>query len=190
MANDPAVVLLFSGKRKSGKDYVVAELKKLLGDSICEIIRLSGPLKKQYALEHGLDFEKLLDSSSYKEKYRKSMIAWGEAKRKEDPEFFCSLATKDACRPIWIISDARRRTDMKYFCERYQVIHVRIQASEETRKLRGWSFDPGVDDAESECDLDKETVDVFVENDGDTQTLENALSGLMRLAQSALSGKN
>ena len=81
MANVVAVVLLFSGKRKSGKDYVVAELSKLLGEEKCEVLRLSAPLKKQYALEHDLDFEKLLDSSIYKEKFRKSMIEWGELKR-------------------------------------------------------------------------------------------------------------
>ena len=33
------------------------------------IIRLSGPLKECYARDHGLDFEKMLSASDYKEKY-------------------------------------------------------------------------------------------------------------------------
>ena len=33
------------------------------------ILRLSGPLKECYAREHGLDFEKMLSASDYKEKY-------------------------------------------------------------------------------------------------------------------------
>ena len=33
------------------------------------IIRLSGPLKECYAKDHGLDFEKMLSASDYKEKY-------------------------------------------------------------------------------------------------------------------------
>ena len=32
------------------------------------IIRLSGPLKECYARDHGLDFEKMLSASDYKEK--------------------------------------------------------------------------------------------------------------------------
>lgn len=184
MANVVAVVLLFSGKRKSGKDYVVAELTKLLGEEKCVVMRLSGPLKKQYALEHGLDFERLLDSSSYKEKHRKSMIAWGESKRKEDPEFFCDLATKDGDKPVWIISDARRKTDIKYFRERFNTINVRVEATDEIRQFRGWSFVSGIDDAESECDLDNETADVFVDNNGDSKALQTILK---ELTQSVLS---
>lgn len=190
MANVVAVVLLFSGKRKSGKDYVVAELSKLLGEEKCEVLRLSAPLKKQYALEHDLDFEKLLDSSIYKEKFRKSMIEWGELKRKENPEFFCDSVTKDACKPIMVISDGRRRTDMKYFRERFKTIHVRVEASDKIRKLRGWSFVGGIDDAESECDLDNETVDVFVDNNGDSKALETVLKELTQLALSELNNKN
>ena len=32
------------------------------------ILRLSGPLKECYAKEHGLDFEKMLSASDYKER--------------------------------------------------------------------------------------------------------------------------
>ena len=32
-----------------------------------KVITLSSPLKKMYAVEHNLDYEKLLDSSDYKE---------------------------------------------------------------------------------------------------------------------------
>jgi phosphomevalonate kinase len=158
----------------------------MLGEMNCEVLRLSGPLKKQYAIEHNLDFDKLLDSPSYKEQFRSAMISWGEAKRRADPGFFCNLATKEATRPIWIISDARRRTDLEYFCARYKTIHVRVTASEETRATRGWSFVTGVDDAESECGLDNESFDITVENDGDAQILQNTLEKLMRIAQSEL----
>ena len=33
------------------------------------ILRLSGPLKECYAKEHGLDFEKMLSASDYKERF-------------------------------------------------------------------------------------------------------------------------
>ncbi len=45
---------------------------------------------------------------------------------------------------------------------------MRIVASEETRKRRGWTFQPNVDDAESECGLDQvEKMDYTITNDGD-----------------------
>ena len=186
MAKEPARVFLFSGKRKSGKDYCVEKISTILGKDICDVIRLSGPLKKQYAVEHWLNYEKLLDSSSYKETYRKAMIEWGEAKRAADPGFFCRLATDSACKPVWIVSDARRRTDLEYFRGKFQTVHVRVEASQETRKGRGWEFIPGIDDAESECDLDSENADVIIKNDGDWKVLENSLQELKNIAKSAL----
>ncbi len=190
MADGPAVVLLFSGKRKSGKDYVVTKLAEMLGEVNCEVLRLSGPLKKQYAIEHNLDFDKLLDSSCYKEQFRSAMISWGEAKRRADPGFFCNLATKAATRPIWIISDARRKTDLAYFRARYKTVHVRVTASEETRASRGWSFVLGIDDAESECGLDNESFDITVDNDGDANILQKTLEKLTQIAQTELNSQN
>ena len=93
-------VLLFSGKRKSGKDHLTEYLLDYLNkrdehnktkdqqcgqDSIVVlkgsdalIIRISGPLKRCYAENHGLDFETLLSADAYKEKHRLAMIKWSE----------------------------------------------------------------------------------------------------------------
>ena len=56
------------------------------------IIRLSGPIKQQYATDHNLDYDKLLDASEYKEKYRLDMIQWSEAKRNVDSGYFIRAA--------------------------------------------------------------------------------------------------
>lgn len=77
----PRKVLLFFGKRKSGKDFLTEKFMELLSSADLPraiIIRLSGPLKECYAKDHGLDFQKLLSSGEYKEKYRKDMITWSE----------------------------------------------------------------------------------------------------------------
>ena len=74
----PDLILLLSGKRKSGKDYVCQKLVQFLQDEpqafALTLITLSSPLKEIYALEHGLDYQRLLDSSDYKEKFRLDMI--------------------------------------------------------------------------------------------------------------------
>ena len=79
---EPKVILLFCGKRKSGKDYLTEQLQDKYADSSV-IIRLSGPLKECYAQNHGLDYQKLLSASDYKEQHRLSMITWSEALRYE-----------------------------------------------------------------------------------------------------------
>ncbi|OWF54115.1 Phosphomevalonate kinase [Mizuhopecten yessoensis] len=68
-------------------------------------------------LKKSLDFARLLDSTSYKEQFRADMIRWGEDKRNQDLGFFCRVATSgdEAKKSVWIISDARRKTDIEYF---------------------------------------------------------------------------
>ena len=71
----PNIILLFSGKRKSGKDYVCTKLfNKFNSRHFVQLITISAPLKKLYSDANNIDFEKLLDSSDYKEKHRKDMI--------------------------------------------------------------------------------------------------------------------
>ena len=171
---NPKKVLLFCGKRKSGKDYLTEWLiKHLNSDSKSQavILRLSGPLKECYAENHGLDFSRLLDSSDYKEKYRKDMITWSEKIRNEDPSYFCMKAIQKyqaESFPIWIVSDCRRKTDFQFFDNNYpgKTIKIRIKASDEVRKERGFIFQSGVDDAESECGLDGVDVDFELDNSG------------------------
>lgn len=79
--------------------------------------------------------------ASYKEKVRADMIVWGEERRNKDPGFFCRLATLEspgAHKPVWVISDARRKTDIEYFRSAYPeaTVTVRVTASLSTRASR------------------------------------------------------
>jgi phosphomevalonate kinase len=78
MYKRPDLILILSGKRKSGKDYVCQKLVDYLqaNSSVFSsmLITLSAPLKETYATEHGLDYQRLLDPSEYKENYRLDMI--------------------------------------------------------------------------------------------------------------------
>ncbi|XP_067137552.1 phosphomevalonate kinase [Centruroides vittatus] len=183
MATDfPKLILVFSGKRKSGKDYITNILHKRIGEKNCALLRLSAPLKEQYAKDHNLDYNRLLDSSTYKENYRLNMIRWSDSIREKDPGYFCrlSIAQNGAKeKAVWIISDARRKTDLDFFKKTYPKVTylVRIFASETTRRLRGWEFTKGVDDVASECDLDDvENWDYIISNNSDNEELEKCLS--------------
>lgn len=152
----PQVIIILSGKRKSGKDHFAKILSGRLGCDICDFVRLSAPLKRKYAEIYELNFERLLDSTSYKEFYRDDMIRWGESQRQNNPYVFCCRASESCTRPIWIVTDARRPTDIEYFQTHFpgKSILIRIYSSDKARHDRGWNFKEGVDDAPSECALD------------------------------------
>lgn len=116
---------------------------------------------------------------------------------------------------MWIISDVRRKTDIKWFIENFgdACRTVRIVCPEEVRRKRGWIYTPGnnvviliiqpnlfgesntfeslqtvnliaagIDDSETECDLDDvNDWDVVLENkgDSDTETMLQQLLGLV-----------
>ena len=122
------MIILISGKRKSGKDYIAERLRDTFAaDS--RIIRLSAPLKSAYAKENGLDYQELLSSGPYKEKHRRAMIEWGEEKRNQDPGYFCRLAWGDTGgEQIVIVADCRRKTDFDHFQHQQSCLTVRVKA--------------------------------------------------------------
>ncbi|XP_055339567.1 phosphomevalonate kinase-like [Paramacrobiotus metropolitanus] len=180
----PYVVLILSGKRKAGKDYIANRLLRKFGEEIATIIHLSGPLKSEYARLFSLDYDRLLSADTYKETYREDMIAWGEQKRRDDPGYFCRLATASPWvvgKKVWIICDARRQSDLQYFAAYPHVIRIRVRADDATRTKRGFEFIAGIDDAESECGLDAVTDwDYVLDNsDGKDKDIDTEIDKLI-----------
>jgi len=170
----PKVIILLSGKRKSGKDYIAELLSARFNSSAtkCKVLHISSPLKEEYARIHGLDLSQLLSADSYKEVYRKEMVEWGEGIRNKDPGYFCRICVKDGIGfHIWIVADVRRKTDLEWFSSRYgqccKILKVRIVACDKVREGRGWKYTKGIDDKETECGLDTGVVwDLEVRNEG------------------------
>ncbi|XP_050098450.1 probable phosphomevalonate kinase [Anopheles aquasalis] len=181
----PRIVLLVSGKRKCGKDYLSDALLKRLGLDSAQILRISEPIKRHWATQKGLNLGELLGDGAYKENYRKEMIIWSDEQRRQDYGVFCREACRMMNREICIISDVRRRTDIQFFhetFERCRIRTLRIEASDDTRTGRGWLFESGVDDVPSECDLDDfNEWDLRIDNNGqdDTTTILEQLVALV-----------
>lgn len=177
----PVCVLLFSGKRKSGKDYFTDRLLEESDKEKYVIIKISAPIKNHFSKTYDLNLNDLMSSSEYKENYRSEMIQWSEDVRKKDPGIFCRAAIemyKAMSKPVWIVSDVRRKTDIAWFKENYgdAVKTVRVHADEDVRKMRGWVFTSGVDDVASECDLDDYTDwDWKIDNNGDENTFTKSV---------------
>lgn len=139
------------------------------GADSCEIVRISEPIKRFWAEKNKLDLSELLSDGAYKENHRKQMIEWSDERRKEDYGIFCRDAMSKSTKGICIVSDIRRMNDVKYFRETYgdKLILIRIVCEDSVRISRGWTFQAGVDDIESECGLDDfQDWDLVIVNDG------------------------
>lgn len=182
----PRKILLLSGKRKCGKDFLADALLKRLGTEKAQIIRISEPIKRHWADSKGLNLSELLGDGAYKERYRKEMIEWSDARRQEDYGVFCRAACTTIDRGICIVSDIRRKTDVRYFQDTYgpeRIRTVRIEASEAIRTERGWQFQSGIDDVQSECDLDNYgSWDLVLENEN-SNDVNGLLESLQRLVE-------
>lgn len=180
----PSCVLLFSGKRKSGKDYFTERLLERCNADEVAVIKISLPIKSHFSKMYNLDLNDLMSSSEYKENFRSEMINWSDEMRKKDPGTFCRAAIEMAeaeGKPVWVVSDVRRKTDISWFKENFGdvVRTVRIEAAENVRRERGWTFVGGVDDSISECDLDDYTYwNWRVQNNGDAEQFGRALSDI------------
>lgn len=65
-----------------------------------------------------------------------------------------------------------------------RLLTVRILADESVRVRRGWTFQQGIDDATSECDLDGELDwDVVVQNDGVNLVVEEKLADVLKVIE-------
>lgn len=115
------------------------------------------------------------------------MIQWGEEKRKANPGHFCEAVCQQSPRkPVWLVTDARRPSDISYFTARYCCLTVRVTAGEGVRRERGWSFVAGVDDAPSECALDDYKCDVIITNEGAHSSVMGQLRNLKQLVNDKL----
>lgn len=82
-------------------------------------------------------------------------ISWSDSIRAVDPSYFCrktieaidyeNLDTKGTF-ILWIVTDARRKTDLEYFKSTYpgKIRTIRVVADEAVRIQRNWVFCPGL----------------------------------------------
>jgi len=59
-----------------------------LDDKLIACMRIAEPIKYYWAKKHELDFNKLLDTSAYKEQHRYEMVKWSMEVRAENKGYF------------------------------------------------------------------------------------------------------
>jgi len=162
MPPSPRLIVLISGKRKCGKDYIATQMCAQLNENVtASIVHLSAPIKLAYASEHNLDYNLLMSDGAYKERHRLAMVEWSERVRAGDSDYFCRLAVPSVHPSVLIVADCRRPTDIAYFETHFSqcshVFRLRIHASDDVRRTRSFVYTVGIDDCATECALDEYT---------------------------------
>lgn len=159
-----------SGKRFSGKDYFSTVFEKKLTSLMplanVKILRLADELKKLFAENFDLDYQKLLLSRAYKETHREKMTSFYFKSIQEDYLIWGKkiIDSIKNCKSeeklnIFILADLRHKFEVKFFKEElknlgFKMIFIRIESSDEIKEKRGWKFIEEIDENITEKDLD------------------------------------
>lgn len=168
--------ILVSGKRYAGKDTVADILKSIIGRH-AERLSFAAAVKRECANGHKLDFEKLMTNTPYKEQHRQLLIDHGKRMREIDPDYWIKATVAGAIQTpatSHIVSDWRfpnEYTTLAALTDKH-VIRIRVVASDESRRARGWVPSP-VDADSSECSLDGYNDVITVANNGSPTELND-----------------
>lgn len=174
------LVVLVSGKRFAGKDYICKRIQRRFEDQGIRYKRFNhaDQMKRIYCDATGADLDLMFTDRTYKEQHRSAMTAMYQdiVSKESNQLMFCEsildqIVNDDISSDVILIGDFRRTFEQEFY-ERYfggkdQIITIRVNATEETRKGRGWICSDSKDSNVTECELDNKADWGFVfENDG------------------------
>jgi prolyl 4-hydroxylase len=162
-------IVLVTGKRASGKDYVSSLLQTCLREEVGVSVystALGNINKRMFALENHLDYQRLLVDREYKEAHRMAMVEAHAARDMQDPLWCCGTVLRDFDQTgsnVLLVSDVRRLADLVAFQRHalgngYKCITLRINCSDDARALRGWTPDIAKDTLPTETELDSSSM--------------------------------
>lgn len=195
------LLLCFSGKRRAGKDASAILIKDQFHDhpNVQVTNNSIGYLpKQQYAEEKGVDLHKILNDVKFKEIHRQGIIDISLQKRKENSWYWVTKcfnsmiqqlkSSNEELLNVVCIPDIRFCSELEYLTSQkvenfdINVRKIRIEASDQIRKQRGWVFNEEIDKGSSETELDGYLDwDFVVENN--TNSFDNLQSQLQPIIE-------
>ena len=163
-------IIILSGKQYSGKDTVA----KILLENLTNFKRigLGDAIKIEYSEQTGILFEEI---EKNKHLYRQDLINLGNQRRSEDKYYWIKKVI--SMKGNIIVPDVRVKRELEFFKEA-DAYAIRVEASRETRSLRGKLV--GETDV-TEVDLDDvKDWDYVIENNS---TYENLQAESIKLAK-------
>lgn len=170
------IIIGLSGKRYAGKDHVASLIARRWAKENVYVTSFGDALKRAAAEHYALDAERLCTSRAYKEQHRDKLIAFGKITRAVEPARWVREAMQripEGCNVV-VFSDVRFHHEVEalkdYRLWDQRVFLVRIEASLEARRQRGFVTDPVVDSDPSETELDATPhLDALLVNDSNTR---------------------
>ena len=163
-------IIILSGKQYSGKETAAKILLQNLTDF--KRIGLGDAIKIEYGEQKGLTFEEI---EKNKAQYRQDLINLGNKRRSEDKDYWIKKVIKMPGNIV--VPDVRVKRELEFF-KQANAITIRVEASRETRALRGTLV--GETDV-TETDLDDiKDWDFVIHNDS---TYENLQAEINQLAK-------
>ncbi len=155
-------IIILSGKQYSGKDTAAKILLQNLTDF--KRIGLGDAIKIEYGEQKGLTFEEI---EKNKAQYRQDLINLGNKRRSEDKDYWIKKVIKMPGNIV--VPDVRVKRELEFF-KQANAITIRVEASRETRALRGTLV--GETDV-TETDLDDiKDWDFVIHNDSTYENLQ------------------
>lgn len=179
---NPALILI-SGKRYSGKDTLAGFLNEALHNvNRKSVVRSTALLlKTRFCQQYALDLNRLLNDRVYKEQYRNQLTKFSANQTQEGniKLFIESLNPNLEANDFVIISDWRTKFDLEALRQNFKVFTVRVSASDAVRATRGHE-ESEYDSSTFESELDNESFDFYVTNEGSLEELRLEASILMK----------
>lgn len=171
------VILTISGKRTCGKDKTLEIMRTILSSNNInfDIVRTSTIVKKKYCDENNINIDEFESNYALKDSHRDKLTSFfydfvdGADGINKIIEYIKSyILEKDP--KILIIPDLRLKKVLDFLTLNFKTINIRINASDESRKLRGW-IKTSYDDLDIETQLDDYEFNEVINNDNTEQFL-------------------
>lgn len=156
------VVIIFSGRRCSGKDWLASLVHSTLDKMIGGLIKLasiSDDVKKEFTKENPLvDYSKLSSNRSYKDSHRKALTDFYHRKCAQDLAYDakCFLKAVQSCDDgsILLLTGVRNGLEYVRRLAGKPVVLIKIVSCDKARQARGWSYDCDIDKSQGEFSAD------------------------------------
>ena len=190
------IVLLLSGKRFAGKDFICNKIESKLYKNNISYKRFNhaDQMKRIYCESTGANLELMLKDRKYKEQHRNELTRMyqGLVSNYQNRFRFCQSIYNQILNleqernekyDVILIADFRRKYEEEFYHKHFEkdrVFSIRINPSNQTRMSRGWMFNDRKDNDVTECELDdKRDWDFVFKNEGTamdaTQWIDNQL---------------
>lgn len=160
------MIILLSGKRYSGKDFIGDILVK---NHNFKKKSLATAVKTNYCKNTNLDYNTFMNSRKIKEEHRQNLIDYSEGKKLKDPYYWCKILNNSIDKnDNIVICDTRYMNELLFFKEvNPDLLFVRINASDKVRMERNWTPSE-IDNDDSETLFDDYKFDYIINNNDES----------------------